>query len=637
LTTNFCHLHTHSEYSILDGQTKVRDLPKIAKEYGQEAIGLTDHGSLGGSLKFWEASKEAEIKGIFGVETYITPDHTVKDKDSPTWHLILLAMNETGLHNLFALSKIGWTQGFYKKPRVDHNDLRNHNEGLIALSACMASETARAIEAGDMDQAREALLRYRSIFGDRFYVELQPGNTSELNSTLANLAVDLGIPTTVTVDSHYDHCTSKAHEELLLIMQQLAGFKKSDRDFALLMKDEARRENTLMDRLNKLWPNRGLRFDHHDLYIMTRDEVVDRMNRQGFDGNELADRTLEIAERCEVVEFKTGQNYLPKVVKNLDSDEYLRALVFDGLDSLKLSDRPEYVERANEELEVIKSKQFSDYFLIVWDLINEARNRNIYVGPGRGSAAGSLVAYALRITNIDPIKYKLLFFRFINAERNDYPDIDMDFEHTRRDEMKRYMEEKYGEKLSLSTYSEFKAKNLIASICKAFGFEESEVRAVTKHFNDLEGYENAEALQSFRAKNPEILPIAKMLEGNISGSGMHAAGVVVANRPMHEIVPIESRTDPEDKSKRVPVTAFDMVDAEKVGLIKFDFLGLSNLSIIHDTVNLINERHGIMVDWENLEPDDENVFAMLNDSRAWITLRIWWRPMLLFVRVRLKL
>lgn len=623
MTSDFMHCHTHSDHSILDGFTKTADIPKIAKDLGQSCVGLTDHGSLGGALKFWKSCKEHEIKGVFGVEAYITSDRRIKDKDSPTWHLILLAMNETGLHNLFALSKIGWTEGFYKKPRVDHNDLRKHNEGLIALSACMASEASRALEVEGYGngykitvQARDVLARYKSIFSDRFYVELQPNNSAELNICLSTLAHELGIATTVTVDSHYDHCTSKAEEELLLTMQQLAGFKASDRTYAQLMKDEARRENTLLNRINKLWPNRGLRFDHHDLYIMGRDEVVQRMDQQGFSGNDLADRTLEIAERCSQVEFKTGAAYLPKVSKVVDSDEYLRALVYDGLEDRGLHKNQVYIDRIEEELQAFKDKGFADYFLIVWDLIREARSRNIYVGPGRGSAAGSLVAYCLKITALDPIKYKLLFFRFISPERNDYPDIDMDFEHTRRDEMKQYMQDKWGEKLSLSTYSEFKAKGLVASICKAFGFNEQDVRAATKHFNTLEEYEQADALKEFRAKNPEILPLAKRFEGHISGTGMHAAGVVVADRPMHLIVPIESRTDPEDKKERVPVTAFDMNDSAEIGLIKFDFLGLNTLTVIHNTIDLIKERHGLDIDWESFDPDDPQVLEMLSQANT---------------------
>lgn len=618
MTTDFAHLHAHSEYSLLDGKTRVTEMPLIAKSHGQSAIGLTDHGTLGGALKFWESAKEAEVKGIFGVEAYVTPDLKVKDKDSPTWHLILLAQNRQGLENLFALSKIAWIDGFYRRPRIDHNALDLHSEGIIALSACMASETSRALEKGDLiypgptNEALEVLRRYQSIYGDRFYVELQPGNPRDLNACLSEMAEDLNLKTVVTVDSHYDHCSSKAHEEMLLTMQQISGFKKSDRDYAHLMFEEAKRETTLMNRINKLWPNRGLRFDHLELHLMNREEVVSRMNDQGFYGNDLADTSLEIAERCEQVEFKTGVNYLPKISKSFDSNEYLEALAWEGLEDRGLDKDPEYRKRLEFELGVIKDMDFSDYFLVVWDIINEARNRNIYVGPGRGSSAGSLVCYALKITNIDPIKYKLLFFRFLDPSRPDWPDIDMDFEHRGRDEMKDYVEEKYGERYSLCTYSQFRAKGLIASVGKVLGLKESEVRAATKHFSTMDEYESADALKGFRAKHPEILPIARDFEGQISGTGMHAAGVVIANRPMETIVPIESRTDPDDKKLRVPVTGFDMDDAEKVGLLKFDFLGLANLSIVHDAIDLIKERHGIDIDWENLEPDDKDVLEMLN-------------------------
>lgn len=613
--SSFCHCHAHGEGSILDGYTFPNEMVRIAKENGDDSICLTDHGSLGQALKFWKAGKEYGIKTIQGVETYVTIDLEIKDKDSPTWHLVLLAMNQTGLQNLFAMSKIGWTDGFYSKPRVDHGTLAKYSDGIIALTACMAGEIPRAIAEDDFDKAKAALLRYGDCFPGRLYAELQPGNSLVLNQHISNLADDLSIPTIVTVDSHYDTPEHKSVEELLLVMQQVSGFKAKDREYAELMFEEAKRSDSLISRLNKLWPTRRLRYDKLELHLMSRDEVVTHMDRQGFDGNALCDATLEVAERCEQIEFKTGVNYLPQVTK-FNSDDYLEALVMDGLEIRGLHNKPEYVARAKEELQVIKDKKFANYFLIVWDVINEARRRNIYVGPGRGSAAGSLICYALKITNMDPIKYKLLFFRFIDPSRPDFPDIDMDFEHTGRDEMKRYMEEKYGEKLSLCTYSEFKAKGLIASICKALGMKESEIRACTKHFNTLDEYETAEGTKSFRTRYPEILPLAKELEGHISQTGAHAAAVVVADRPFNEIVPIETRTDPENKKLRIQVAGFNMWDAEEVGLIKMDFLGLVNLSIIHSCVDLIKERHGIDIDWENLEPDDPKVLQMLSGGNT---------------------
>lgn len=620
--SSLCHTHLHSENSILDGYSKVAEIPKIAKENGDEAVCLTDHGTLSASLKFWKACKEYEIKGVQGVETYFTEDISVKNKDSETFHLILLAKNQQGFNNLCALSRIGWTEGFYSKPRIDYRALQSHSEGLIATSACMGGIVANRIDKGNMQDAREALAKYKSIFKDDLYVELQPGNSEQLNWALAELADSLKIKTIVAVDSHYDKYESRANEELLLIMQQVSGFKDADKDYARLMFDQAKGE-TLMKRLNILWPNRKLRFDEHDLYIMDRAKVEQRMNNQDFDGKQLCDTTLEISEKCEQIEFETGRVLLPKVSPpDITSDEFLKTLVKKGLEDRGLFDNEDYRVRAKEELAILSEKGFSDYFLIVWDIIREARSRNIYVGPGRGSAAGSLVAYALKITSIDPVKNKLLFFRFIDPERADFPDIDMDFEHRRRDEMKEYMREKYGEALSLATFSEFKAKGLIRSMARAFAISLDEVDAACKHFDSLEEYEEHKAsgeggdgLTRFRAKYPEILPIAKQFEGHVSGTGMHAAGLVVADRPMDQIVPIETRVDPEDKTKRVQVAAYDMRDAEEVGLIKLDFLGLINLSIFHDCVDLIKERHGIDIDWEELDTDDPavlNSFANAN-------------------------
>jgi DNA polymerase-3 subunit alpha len=614
LTTDFCHLHLHTEFSQLDGNTRITDVPVFAKELGQSAIGVTDHGTMAGTYKFYMACLEQDIKGLFGVETYVTPNLYDHDKDTPTWHLVMIAMNEEGKRNLFRLSEIGWTHGFYKKPRVDYASLEKHSEGVIVLSACMASETCRAIEKGDTDEAVAALRRYKGIYNDRFYTELQPGNTAELNSTLANLASDTGLKTVVTVDSHYDTCNSKADEELLLIMQQVSGMKESDKNYALEKFADSRKKDSLMEKLNLLWPNRGLRFDHHDLYIMGRDEVVSRMNNQGFDGNALADMTLEISERCEGGSYKKGVTYLPKVVQSFDSNDYLRGLVLDGLEERGVDKDPRYIERMEEELAIIGEKNFADYFLVVWDIINEARNRNIYVGPGRGSAAGSLVAYALRITARDPIKRKLLFFRFINAERNDFPDIDMDFEHRGRDEMKEYVKQKYGGAASLSTYSEFQAKGLIKSIARVLSIPLKEVEEVTKQILNMKEFEESknDKVVAFKARYPEILPIAKKFTGQISGAGMHAAGVVIADRPLTDICPIESRTDPEDKTKRVTVCAFNGEDSEAVGLLKFDFLGLVTLTVIHDCIDLIKERHGHVIDWESLDTDDSAVLADLD-------------------------
>jgi DNA polymerase-3 subunit alpha len=624
LTTDFVHLHNHGEQSILDGATKTIEIPKIAAALGQSAVALTDHGSLAGTLKFYLASLEAEVKHIFGVETYVTPDINWKDKDSPTWHLILLAMNRQGYENLNALSREAWTDGFYRKPRVDHTTLRKYNDGLIALSACMGGEFARAIETSGMDAGVEVAKAYRDIFGDRYYLESQPGNSADLNASIHTIGDDLNIPVTVTVDCHYDKAENADTAELLLVMQQAAGFKPKDKEFANLNSATASRMKSIMMRLNALWPERTLRFDKYKLHMMSREEVVTAMNAQGFFGNDLADSTLEIAERCEPVEIDTKTTYLPKMSDASEtSDNKLARMVRLGLIDRGLWDKPEYVARAKEELGILKEKGFSDYFLIVEDIISEARRRNIYVGPGRGSAAGSLVAYALRITSRDPIQRKLMFFRFIDPSRDDFPDIDMDFEHRRRDEMKEYIREKYGEALSISTYTELQAKSLFKSISRALCIPLSEVEPITKHFTTLDEFESVAAARSsdgtstypkvaaFHLAHPEVLVEARKLEGHISAAGMHAAGIVVANRSMHEIVPIETRTDPQDKTKRVPVAAYDMNDVAKVGLIKLDFLGLDALTVIHDCVDLIKERHDVDIDWENFDTDDAYVLGEL--------------------------
>lgn len=614
IDTDFCHLHLHGEMSILDGNNRIKEIPKIGRDLGHGSIALTDHGTLSGSLRFLNACQEQDIHGILGVETYVTTDLDVKDKETPTWHLILLAKNMVGRTNLFRMSEIAWSQGFYKKPRVDHKVLAQHSEGIIALSGCQASETCKAIESGDNERAIEALRGYRDIYRNDFYIELQPGNTPELNHKLADLGDHLSIRKTVTCDAHYSNKEFRGQEELLLIMQQVAGFKDSDKEYAKLMYDQSKQEPTLLKRLNVLWPNRKLRFDSLELHIMSRQEVVEKMNEQKFDGEELADSTLEIAAKCTPTSFATNINYLPK--QHDDPDSYLRELVMQGLRKKGLTVKQEYLSRANEELALLKDKGFANYFLIVWDIVREAKARNIYMSPGRGSAGGSLVAYALGITKLDPIKYKLLFFRFLDPSRNDWPDIDMDFEHTRRDEMKDYVKDKYLNAVTLCNFSEFQAKGLVRSLARALAIPLSEVNDVCKHFMTLEEYEANDRTKSFRARHPEILGLAKQFEGQISGTGMHAAGVVMADRPLSEIIPIETRVDPEDKKRRVKVSAFDMEDAEKVNLIKFDFLGLNTLTAIHHCIDLIKERHNRSIDWENLEPNDPAVLATFNSANT---------------------
>jgi DNA polymerase-3 subunit alpha len=606
--TDFCHLHLHSEYSLLDGYTKITDVPSIVSSYGYSSVAVTDHGSLAGAVKFELAAKEHGVKPIFGMEAYVSPI-LERSKDVPIWHLVLLAKNHVGLKNLFAISKCGWSDGFYKKPRVDHNILLHHNEGIIALSACMAGEVSNYILADDMDNAKAALMRYRYIYGDDFYVEIQPNNPQDLNYKLCQLADDLGLKTVVTVDAHYDHCENKSIEELLLLIQQVSGFKKSERDRAERLAESLPDDVSLMERLNLLWPNRGLRFDEHDLHIMRREEVVTALSKMGIDGDKCADATLEIADKCSFVSLKSETLHIPKLYE--DSASKLRQMVFDGLRAKGLDNNDTYCKRAEEELAVIQKKNFVDYFLIVKDIIDEATRRNIYCGPGRGSVSGSLISYALGITSIDPIQFNLLFSRFINEERNDLPDIDMDFEHTRRDEMKQYMAEKYGDAVGIATFSEFKAKSLVRSICRVFCVPFSEQNEVCKFFDSLEEYEQSKHIVSFRRKYPEIGQLAKKLEGHISGTGMHAAGLVISDVPFEEIVPLESRVDPVDKSLRVKVSAFDMDDINYVGLVKLDFLGLNTLSVIHDCIDAIKQRHGVDIAWKSLPLDDQNVLGEL--------------------------
>jgi DNA polymerase-3 subunit alpha len=612
---DFCHLHLHSEGSLLDGYSKVDDIARIAKELGQSSVCLTDHGSLAQAIKFNKAGLEYEIKTIQGWEAYVSPRLAMRDKDTPIWHFIMLAMNQDGLKNLFALSRLAWTEGFYRKPRIDYTALDQYSDNIIVTSACMGGEIARAIESNDSDGALESARRYHSIFGDRFYIELQPGNTAELNHKLAQLADDIGCKSVVAIDAHHDQQENKAIQELLLLIQQIPGFKQSEKTRAQDLFQQSRKQPSLLEKLNILWPDRGLRFDQHELYIMSRQEVIKRMDQQGFDGNELANNTLEIAERCTPTHWNTKANYLPSKLK-IDSDLYLRELCLDGLETMGLAHESVYKARLEHELGVIKEKQFADYFILVWDIVNIATRGDVYVGPGRGSAAGSLVSFCLGITKIDPIKYKLLFARFLDPERYDMPDIDLDIEHTKRDWLKDQLKNRYGHVAGISTYTSFHGKSLVRSISRALMIPLEEVNAVCKQFNTLEEYLESDQCEGFRNKYPEISIAAQKLESHITASGAHAAGLLVADRPLETIVPMETRTDPKNKKQRIEVCAFDMWDVAEAQLIKIDLLGLNNLSVIHDCINMIKRRHNVTIDPYNIATDDSYVLEQLSQGHT---------------------
>lgn len=408
---NFINLHSHSMGSLLDGFPRPEEIVDRAKELGHSAVAITDHGTMSTSLQFDQYAQEQGIKPIIGVEAYLAEDMTARNKEDHIYHIILLAKNAVGLKNLFQLSNAAWNEGFYKKPRIDGPALEKFSEGIIVLSGCMNGIISKALLDKEYGKAQIWTEKLSEIFRDDFYIEVQPWNPPELNKRLERVADDHRLPMVVTTDSHYCSQKEKAIEEIALVMAQTQSLTKKQKDLMETKFDESRKISDTIERINYLWPNRTLRYDEIDVYMMSREHLESRM---GEFRSSIYDNTLEIAEKCDV-HIPVNQDYFPKFYKRLDSDEYLRDLAFDKM-AEKGIDSEEYTERLEEELSVISQLKFSDYMLVIWDMVNYAHSNGIRTGPGRGSVGGSLLAFVLGITRVDPIKHGLLFWRFLNVE-----------------------------------------------------------------------------------------------------------------------------------------------------------------------------------------------------------------------------
>lgn len=419
MTDRFINLHVHSMGSILDGFGTPEEIIHRAKKIGQEAVALTDHGSMAAVLRFYEAAKEEEVKPLIGIESYFAEDIERKEKDDKIYHLGLLARNNKGLEKLYALSDIGWNRGFYKKPRIDGAAIRSISAGrqdsdCIAISGCLDGYVSVPLAEELKDVAYQHAEYLKGLF-EHFYIEIQPWNTPELNHKLLELADALHIPAVVTVDAHYCSSDEKAATEVSLIIQQSSMMKGSEKAYAQQHFVDSRKDKDVLSRINRLHPNRKIRFDKYDNYISSREEVERKMMGQGIDRKDIYYNTLEIAELCDA-SIAVSQNYFPEYLKSIDSDEYVRELAFGKLRDLGLDSDNVYVERLLEEIEIVTKLGFADYMLVIWDVVNYAHTHNIRTGPGRGSVGGSLLAYVLGITRIDPIKHNLLFFRFLNVD-----------------------------------------------------------------------------------------------------------------------------------------------------------------------------------------------------------------------------
>jgi DNA polymerase-3 subunit alpha len=597
----------------MDGLNSPAELVKAAKDAGQTALAITDHGTLSSHREMQVACKDQGIKPILGVEAYISPtdrfDRSSKtDKSIQAYnHIILLAKNKKGLENINILQELAWNEGFYHKPRIDREVLREYAEGIIVLSGCLNGLISKAIEKGEFSEAKMVLKDFKKTFGDDFYIEVQSHNPEEINSKLLEFADELKIKAVATGDAHFAKEEDRVLEEAMLILSTSPKMDK-DADF-----DMSRQIKDINDRLNYLYPDRRISFQDYNLFIQTRAEIEADFNKSNITRTDIYDNAMEIANKVEEYDFYQGLDLLP--VPKTDADERLRELSEKGLQSLQKASDPIYKERLEEELSVIASKNFASYFLVVADMINWAKDNNIKVGPGRGSAAGSLVCYALGITDVDPIKYDLLFFRFINPERNDFPDIDTDFEDRRRKEVKDYLKKKFKHVASISTYTYFKDKGVIRDAARVFMVPLQEVNRAMKSIDTFEDFIESPNTKEFRQRYPEVVWLAERLRGRIRSVGVHAAGVVVAKDDLRKFAPVESRADASDSvSGRIPVVAYDMDTVADIGLIKLDALGLKTLSVISDTLDSVKKRHKKDINLSELNLDDPKVYQMLSEG-----------------------
>lgn len=594
----FTHLHVHTEYSLLDGSNKIKEYVKRVKELGMDSAAITDHGVMYGVIDFYRAAKEAGINPVIGCEVYVAPnsrfDKELTGGEERYHHLVLLAENNVGYANLVKIVSKGFTEGYYYKPRVDMEVLQQYHEGIIALSACLAGEVPRLIQKGLIEEAKKCALKYKACFGEgNYFLELQDHGILEqktVNMALYSMSRELGIPLVATNDVHYTYADDVLPHDILLCIQT----KK-------LLKDEDR-----------------MRYEGGQYYVKSEDEM-----RLLFPyAAEAIENTQKIADRCHV-EIEFGVTKLPhfEVPEGYDSWSYLNELCDQGLKERYPKDDGSLRERLDYELSTIRRMGYVDYFLIVWDFINYAREHGIPVGPGRGSAAGSIVSYCLHITNIDPVKYQLLFERFLNPERVSMPDIDIDFCFERRQEVIDYVSEKYGSDkvVQIVTFGTMAAKGVIRDVGRVMDLPYAYVDGIAKMIpNELNiTIDRALTLNPDLRKMYEqdeqvktLIDMSKRLEGLPRHTSMHAAGVVICPKAADEFVPLSLGSDDS------VTTQFTMTTLEELGLLKMDFLGLRTLTVIKNAVDNVEKTTGIAIDIDNVNYDDPAVLASIGTGKT---------------------
>ena len=587
---SFVHLHVHTEFSFLDGECRIKELVSHAKSLGMKALAITDHGSMCGVIDFYKEALEQDIKPIIGCEVYVAArDMYDKSHDSgnSTHHLILLAKNNEGYKNLVKIVSKAWIDGFYYKPRVDFSVIKQHHEGLICMSACLAGEIPQAILSDDEARTKKLIEKYLNLFGkENFYLEIQNHGIAEqkkANAALIRLAKEYDIGLVATNDVHYIEKSDAKYQDLLMCIQMNRKVSESDR----------------------------MAFETDEFYLKSEEEMEELFGAIP----ESLENTKKIADSCNV-DFEFGVLKLPQydVPDGLTSYEYLTKLCEDGLNK-RYGENAEAKERLYFELDVIKNMGYVDYFLIVWDFIKYAKDNGIPVGPGRGSAAGSIVSYCLEITNIDPIRFGLIFERFLNPERVSMPDIDVDFCNEDRQRVIDYVVEKYGRErvCQIITFNKMKAKNAIRDVGRVLDVSYADTDAIAKMIpfdlkmtipKALELNPDLKAKYDTDATAKELIDDAIKLEGLIRNAGTHAAGVVIAKEPVTEYLPLQKNDD-------VLITQFPKDTVEELGLLKMDFLGLRNLGIIKDAINIIKASTGKDIDIDSIDLGCDGVYKMI--------------------------
>jgi len=600
--------------SLMDGVATPEEYVERAVQIGMPGLACTDHGSLSAHRRFHRACVEKGIKPILGVEGYITADRFDKrdkaERSTPLDliynHIVILAKNDQGLENLGKLNEIAWNEGFYRKPRIDFEVLEQYKEGLIVSSACMSGLLNKAIELDELAVAKNHLKWFGDRFGEDFYVEVMPHNPPEINKVLVELADAAGHKVIVTPDCHHATPDQKVIQEMMLILNTHAKLEKD------VSYDKSKKFEDMMERLDYLYgKDRMMSFNKFDIHLLSADEMKESMEKNGGFREDMFVNTMEIFDKVEEYNIQRNLNLLP--VEHKDPDAQIRKYAFDWLKENNLEQDQEYVDRIEEELEIIKEKKFASYFIVVRNMLNWAKKNEIMVGPGRGSSAGSLLCYALGITDIDPIKHGLLFFRFINPERDGFPDIDSDIQDNRREEVKDYLERQYRHVASIATFLQFKDKGVVRDVARCLNVPLSDVNRALKAVDTWEEYLTSRNIAWFREKYPEIEVYGDQLRGRVRGTGVHAAGVVTSKIPISKVAPMETRSV-TGSDGRIPVVAIDMEEVEDIGLIKIDALGLKTLTVLNDALSIIQERTGRKIDLDSLDMSDKNVFEMLSSG-----------------------